>query len=332
MLEVWVARMLRASGAMLMCATAFFFFRDLAIARGAQPHGLATEVVVSGIALACLVFSWLFPRPWRLLLFASYCLLVLNFALSVVATHNLVIFFAVLCLVEVGAAALTPWEDFWQAGLNLVCLLAWVITAQIVPHAGLDVVDMSASLLAAAAIGQFTVRIRQQFTADNLAAGYKFRDSEARLRKILNASPEIISITRDNQVQHKLAESPATLGMIFDASTDSMIVSDVNTGLVIEINREFSRLTGYTREDAVGRDIRDLRLWNDRGKAAEFARNLHATNEVRNIEDLVRTKSGALVACLMSGALIDFGGRPCCLATTRDVTELERTRRRLEES
>jgi hypothetical protein len=55
-------------------------------------------------------------------------------------------------------------------------------------------------------------------------------------------------------------------------------------------------------EILVGRDIRELRLWNDHAKAAEFTRSLLATNEVRNIEDLVRTRSGALVPCLMSGA------------------------------
>jgi PAS domain-containing protein len=30
--------------------------------------------------------------------------------------------------------------------------------------------------------------------------------------------------------------------------------------------------------------------------------------------------------------VIDFGGRRCCLAATRDVTELKRTQSRLEES
>jgi PAS domain S-box-containing protein len=235
-----------------------------------------------------------------------------NYAFSAIETHNLVMFFATLGLVGLAAAALTPWEDSWQAGLNLICLLAWMLTAQIIPHAGLDLADMSLVLIAAAAIGQFTVRLRQRFTTDNLVARYKFKDSEARLRKILNAGPD--------------------LGKIFDASIDSMILSDGTTGVVIDINREFSRLSGYSREDAIGRDIRDLRLFNDHAKASEFARSLRATNEARNIEDLLRTKSGALVPCLLSGALIDFGGRKCCLATTRDVTELKRTQHRLEKS
>jgi hypothetical protein len=156
--EVWVARMLRASGVVIMFATALSSFRDFSIPHGAQRYGLAAEMVAFGIGLVCFACpSRLSLRPWRWFLFASFTLLVLNCAFSAVATQNLVTFLATLALVEVVAAALTPWGDFWQAGLNLICLLACVITAQIIPHAGLDVVEMSTSLLAAAAIGRFTV-------------------------------------------------------------------------------------------------------------------------------------------------------------------------------
>src|ERR1700682_1925930 len=75
--EVWVARMLRAIGAVLMFATALSVLRDLTLARGAPLHGLTAEVLAFGIGLAVFACSsWLAPRPWRWFLLAAYSLLV----------------------------------------------------------------------------------------------------------------------------------------------------------------------------------------------------------------------------------------------------------------
>src|ERR1019366_8380379 len=60
-----------------------------------------------------------------------------------------------------------------------------------------------------------------------------------------------------------------------------------------------------------------------------FAELLRTTNEARNIEDLVRNKAGNLVPSLMSGTIIDFAGRKCCLAVSRDITMLKRTQDQL---
>jgi two-component system, sensor histidine kinase and response regulator len=139
----------------------------------------------------------------------------------------------------------------------------------------------------------------------------------------------ILDITELKNAQHRAAESQAALGRIFESSTDSMILSDFSSGEVIEVNREFTRLTGHSRKEAIGRDVRALNLWSDRAKAAEFVELLRSTNEARNIEDLVRNKAGHQVPCLMSGTVVEFAGRKCCLAVSRDITMLKRTQDQL---
>jgi PAS domain S-box-containing protein len=108
-----------------------------------------------------------------------------------------------------------------------------------------------------------------------------------------------------------------------------MTLTDFHTGEIIEVNAEFTRLTGYTREEAIGRDVGSLNLWTDRVKASEFVKLLRSTKEARNIQDFVHTKLGDLVPCLMSGAVVDYAGRRCCLAVSRDITVLKRTQDQL---
>jgi len=136
-------------------------------------------------------------------------------------------------------------------------------------------------------------------------------------------------ITELKSAQNRAAESQAALGRIFEASTDGMALTDFRSGEVIEVNGEFTRLTGYSREEAIGRDVRSLNLWSDRAEAAEFDALLRNSNEARNIQDLIVNKAGNRVPCLMSGTIVAFAGRKCCLAVSRDITMLKRTQDQL---
>ncbi len=149
----------------------------------------------------------------------------------------------------------------------------------------------------------------------------------------IDGEPAYISIVNDlrpvKETQRKLEETQTALAKIFDASTEAMVISDLANGIVIEVNREFSRLMGYSRDQAVGREIQSLRLWADGGKAAEFTRLLMTTGEARNIEAVIRTSSGQLVPCLASGAIIEFRGLRCCVSSTRDITEIKKAEQEL---
>lgn len=115
----------------------------------------------------------------------------------------------------------------------------------------------------------------------------------------------LVSFARDitelKNAQNRAAENQAALGRIFEASTDAMILTDFTSGQVLDLNREFSRLTGYSRADAIGRNVRSLNLWSDRTKASEFDGLLRTTNEARNIQDLVRGKADRFSTTFFGG-------------------------------
>ena len=142
----------------------------------------------------------------------------------------------------------------------------------------------------------------------------------------------IHDITELKDAQRRAEESQTRFRKIFEASTDSMLLSDFADGTILDANREFIKLTGYAREEVVGENLRALNLWSNRETGAEFADALRLTGEARDVEDEIITRDGRAVPCLLSGALIDVNGRTCCLAVTRDITRIRKTQQQLVEA
>lgn len=92
----------------------------------------------------------------------------------------------------------------------------------------------------------------------------------------------------------------------------------------IEVNETFERVTGFRRDEVVGRTPFDLEIWLQPSERKALVENLLRDGSLRNIEHEFRTKSGEIRAGLSSAELIEIEGEPCILAVTNDVTERKR--------
>ncbi|MDB5107687.1 MAG: multi-sensor hybrid histidine kinase, partial [Candidatus Binatus sp.] len=142
----------------------------------------------------------------------------------------------------------------------------------------------------------------------------------------------VLNISNSAEYRRKLAESQSTLGKVFDACTDSMMIFDADTLRIAAVNEEFFRLSGYSRAEAVGTMVGDLKLWTDPLQEAEFGALLVSEGEVRSFDALMRSKGGHEVSCLISAASLEFEGRRCYLSTTRDISAIKEAQRELIEA
>ena len=86
----------------------------------------------------------------------------------------------------------------------------------------------------------------------------------------------------------------------------------------LDVNEAFSRLTGYSRDEVVGRSARDLGMWS----SADDQRRL-AEAGPEGFHDLglkLRTKSGEIRDILLSSERIQLGGEAGYLKMFYDVT------------
>ncbi|HTY55854.1 MAG TPA: PAS domain S-box protein [Candidatus Binataceae bacterium] len=131
-------------------------------------------------------------------------------------------------------------------------------------------------------------------------------------------------ITERKQAELELRESEETFRRIFDASTDIITLNTFPEGAYVAVNEEFCKLTGYEREEVIGRTTRDLQVWANKDQARSSLEELDANGIVRNHEIDFRTKNGTTVACLFSAVVMNFHGQRCVLSFVRDIRELVR--------
>jgi len=129
-----------------------------------------------------------------------------------------------------------------------------------------------------------------------------------------------------------MRRSEAKFATAFRSSPNAMTITSLRDGRFIDVNAAFERQSGYTRDEVVGKTVRELRLWaDDQDFAAVMADSL-ARQKVADREVRLRTKSGRLVTAVYSVEVIHVGGEPCALAAGEDITDRLRMERALRES
>jgi PAS domain S-box-containing protein len=117
----------------------------------------------------------------------------------------------------------------------------------------------------------------------------------------------------------------------FRSSPDSITITAIDTGELIEVNEGFERITGYTRSEVIGKKTIDLGLWREPPRREDMKERLSAAGSIRDFPVDVVVRGGAVRACMVSAELIEIGGRQCILAVTRDVTEQREAENKLRE-
>ena len=125
-----------------------------------------------------------------------------------------------------------------------------------------------------------------------------------------------------------LSASEETFRKLFDANLDSMTLTGPD-GNYINVNREFVKGTGFSREDAIGHHFTELNMWIHPDEMIAFSEQLIGTNEVRNLEVAFRMKDGSEHPVLLSAVNLVLQGQVCCLTISREISDLKTTQREL---
>lgn len=106
----------------------------------------------------------------------------------------------------------------------------------------------------------------------------------------------------------------------FRSSPDAITISTLAEGRLVEINDTLLSITGYTREEIIGRTTVELKIWANVEQRDRMRQILQEQGTVRNIEFTFLIKSGEARVGLLSAEIIDFDNQPCLLAVSRDIT------------
>jgi len=139
-------------------------------------------------------------------------------------------------------------------------------------------------------------------------------------------------ITERRHWEDALRESEARYQMAFQSSPDSITISFLSTGVFLEVNEGFENITGYPRDEIIGKSALALGIWVDEEDRSTLAERLQDEAVVRDFETSFRAKNGSVVIGLLSATVIELHGTPCMLATVRDVTKQKRAEEELRKT
>jgi PAS domain S-box-containing protein len=115
--------------------------------------------------------------------------------------------------------------------------------------------------------------------------------------------------------------SDEKLALAFHTSPNGFAITTLAEGRYLECNDSECRLTGYSRDELIGRTSLELNFWVDPGERQALRRLLDEKGIVYNFDFCFRRKSGDIRCGLFSAALITLDGRRCVLGEIVDITE-----------
>ena len=152
-------------------------------------------------------------------------------------------------------------------------------------------------------IGRISLPVMLVFPAATLLVGILLGNEE---RRIVAAG--------------KLRESEAKYTAAFNTSPDAININDLD-GRFVDINEGFTRQTGFTREDVIGKSSLEIDLWAIPEDREKLVRGLKENKYVENLESAFRCKDGSLKTALISARFISINNERHILSITRDITK-----------
>ena len=107
----------------------------------------------------------------------------------------------------------------------------------------------------------------------------------------------------------------------FQTSLDAININRLSDGKYIDVNQAFLDITGYEREEVLGKTSLELEIWTEPRDRQVMTEMVRQNSSCRNLEIQFRKKNGNVFWGQMSASIMEVDGVPCILSITRDLSE-----------
>lgn len=191
----------------------------------------------------------------------------------------------------------------------------------IMPNMGRDAVDASFRRLTDGKGDSRHISHNQRADGQRIICQWShthIADETARSERLLSIAEDI---TEKRRAEEALSLSEAKFAGAFQCNPDSISIARISDGVMIDVNQTFEEISGYSRDESVGKTAIDLNLWIYPHQRQKLLQGLNANKLLRNFEWDMRTKYGALRKCMTNATIFSAGSERYILAVIRDITD-----------
>jgi PAS domain S-box-containing protein len=129
-----------------------------------------------------------------------------------------------------------------------------------------------------------------------------------------------------------LRSSEERFATAFHASPDAMAITRKSDGRFIEVNERWLTMFGHTRDQVIGRNVEDLKLFSDNAAREKAYTALNEQGRVHDLELDLRTASADVIHSRVATCAVEMEGERRFITIIRDDTERRRAEIALRES
>jgi PAS domain S-box-containing protein len=136
----------------------------------------------------------------------------------------------------------------------------------------------------------------------------------------------IYAVCRDLRAEEELEQR---FERLFRHNPALMALSDPATHHFLDVNDTWLQTTGYDRDEVIGRNVDDLRLFVHPEQQTRAAQQLLRQEQITNIEMQIRCRDGSVRHGLFSGEVVRNRGQRFLLTVMIDITKRKQAEERL---
>ncbi len=151
----------------------------------------------------------------------------------------------------------------------------------------------------------------------------------------LNGEPHIITVIQDISklkiAQKEIKLSEEKFQNIFSKSPDALAIMEMENWTYVDVNEEFTTITGLPYEKIIGKSTFELNLWSQQSDIDFFTTKFQNREEIINHKGLFNLSQGRQIHVLVSAKLIEINNEKHYLLIAKNIGDFVKIQKTLFE-
>lgn len=143
-----------------------------------------------------------------------------------------------------------------------------------------------------------------------------------------NNKTAILVILRDLseivEAHQKVKSNENLFRTIFEASSNVIIITEIESGKIKEANNAIEVLSGYSKSELIGKTTIEMGFWFDNDERGFLINEVRTKGKADNLELQFKVKSGRIIITKVNIRIIDIDGTKLLLTVLEDITEVKK--------